>query len=194
MITVQIYTTFFKQFPYFSGIFHNFTEVFQIAGERHHGKKEYMERTLVILKPGTLQRGLVGEVISRFEKRGLKLVAMKMKQLDSGILDEHYSHLKERPFFPWLKAGMMAAPVILCCWEGFEAVKTVREMAGATNSRKAAPGTIRGDYGMSSQENIVHTSDSPENARIELDRFFSPEDYCEYPSPLRQYLYAPDEK
>ena len=110
-----------------------------------------MERTLVILKPGTLQRGLVGEVISRFEKRGLKLVAMKMKQLDSGILDEHYSHLKERPFFPWLKAGMMAAPVILCCWEGFEAVKTVREMAGATNSRNAAPGTIRGDYGMSSR-------------------------------------------
>ena len=153
-----------------------------------------MERTLVILKPGTLQRGLVGEVISRFEKRGLKLVAMKMKQLTPEILDEHYAHLKDRPFFPWLKAGMMAAPVILCCWEGFEAVKTVREMAGANNARKAAQGTIRGDYGMSSQENIVHTSDSPENARIELDRFFSPEDYCEYPSPLQQYLYAPDEK
>ena len=112
-----------------------------------------MERTLVILKPGTLQRGLVGEVISRFEN-----------------------------------------PVILCCWEGFEAVKVVREMAGATNARKAAPGTIRGDYALSAQENIVHTSDSPENARIELDRFFSPEDYCEYPSPLNQYLYAPDEK
>ena len=91
-------------------------------------------------------------------------------------------------------AGMMAAPVILCCWEGFEAVRTVREMAGATNSRKALPGTIRGDFGMSSQENIVHTSDSPENAVVELNRFFSPEDYCEYPSPLGQYLYAPDEK
>ena len=103
------------------------------------------------------------------------------------------SENKDRPFFPWLKAGMMAAPVILCCWEGFDAVRTVREMAGATNARKAASGTIRGDYGMSSQENIVHTSDSVENARIELDRFFSPEDYCEYPSPLQQYLYAPDE-
>ena len=148
-----------------------------------------MERTLVIIKPGALQRGLAGEVISRFEKRGLKLVAMKMQQLSSEILDVHYAHLKDRPFFPWLKAGMMAAPVILCCW----AVKTVREMAGATNARKAAPGTIRGDYGMSSQENIVHTSDSIENAQIELDRFFSPEDYCEYPSPLQQYLYAPDE-
>ena len=152
-----------------------------------------MERTLVIIKPGALQRGLAGEVISRFEKRGLKLVAMKMRQLTPEILDVHYAHLKDRPFFPWLKAGMMAAPVILCCWEGFEAVRTVREMAGSTNARKAAPGTIRGDYGMSSQENIVHTSDSVENARIELDRFFSPEDYCEYPSPLQQYLYAPDE-
>ncbi len=147
-----------------------------------------MERTLVIIKPGTLQRGLAGEIISRFEKRGLKLVAMKMKQLDQKILDVHYAHLKEKPFFPWLCDGMMAAPVILCCWEGFEAVK------GATNARKAVPGTIRGDYSMSAQENIVHTSDSLENAAIELDRFFTPEDYCDYPSPLNSYLYAPDEK
>lgn len=153
-----------------------------------------MERTLVILKPGTLQRGLVGEVISRFEKRGLKLVAMKMKQLTPDILEKHYAHLLDRPFYPWLRDAMMAAPVILCCWEGFEAVSVVREMAGSTNARKAAPGTIRGDYALSAQENIVHTSDSLENAAIELARFFSPEDYCEYPSPINQYLYAPDEK
>ena len=112
------------------------------------------------MKPGALQRGLVGEVISRFEKRGLKLVAMKMKQLDQSVLDEHYAHLKDKPFFPWLCSGMMAAPVILCCWEGFEAVKVVRAMAGSTNARNAAPGTIRGDYALSAQENIVHTSDS----------------------------------
>lgn len=148
---------------------------------------------MVILKPGTVQRGLIGEVISRFEKRGLKLVAMKMKQLTPEILDVHYAHLADKPFFNWLKDAMMAAPVILCCWEGFEAVKVVREMAGATNGRKAVPGTIRGDYSVSSQENIVHTSDSVENAKIELGRFFSPEDYCEYPSPLDKYLYAPDE-
>ena len=141
-----------------------------------------MERTLVILKPGALQRGLVGEIISRFEKRGLKLVAMKMRQLD------------HKPFFPWLCSGMTAAPVVLCCWEGFEAVKVVRAMAGTTNARNAAPGTIRGDYALSSQENVVHTSDSVENAKEELDRFFSPEDYCDYPSPLNQFLYAPDEK
>lgn len=153
-----------------------------------------MERTLLIIKPGAVQRSLAGEILSRFEKRGLKIVAMKMKQLDSEILEKHYAHLLDRPFFPWLKAGMMAAPVILVCLEGFEAVKVVREMAGATNARKAAPGTIRGDYALSSQENVVHTSDSVENAAIELARFFDESDYCDYPSPLNQYLYAPDEK
>jgi nucleoside-diphosphate kinase len=152
-----------------------------------------MERTLLIIKPCTVQRGLIGEVISRIEKRGLRFVAMKMKQLDEEILKVHYAHLLEKPFFPWLKDGMMAAPVILCCVEGCEAVKVVREMAGATNGRKAIPGTIRGDYCLSAQENVVHTSDSVENAKIELDRFFDESDYCEYPMPLAQYLYAPDE-
>ena len=116
-----------------------------------------MERTLVILKPGCLQRGLVGEVISRFEKRGLKLVAMKMVQLDEEILKVHYAHLLDRPFFPWLRDGMMAAPVILCCWEGYSAVQVVRDMAGATKASKAVPGTIRGDYSLSAQENVVQT-------------------------------------
>lgn len=153
-----------------------------------------MERTLVILKPGCLQRGLVGEVISRFEKRGLKLVAMKMAHLSDEVLDEHYSHLKERPFFPWIKDSMKAAPVILCCWEGYSAVQVVRDMAGATRASKAVPGTIRGDYSMSAQENIVHTSDSLENAQIELDRFFTESDYFDYASPLDSYKYAPDEK
>ena len=101
-----------------------------------------MERTLVILKPCCLQRGLIGEVISRFEKRGLKLVAMKMVQLDEEILKVHYAHLLDKPFFPWLRDGMMAAPVILCCWEGFSAVQVVRDMAGATKGSKAIPGTI----------------------------------------------------
>lgn len=151
------------------------------------------ERTLLIIKPGAVQRGLVGEVISRFEKRGLKIVAMKMARLDEGILNEHYAHLRDKPFFPWLKNGMMAAPVVLCCLEGCEAVKVVREMAGATNARKAAPGTIRGDYSMSAQENVVHTSDSVENAAIELKRFFNEEDYCDYASVLDPFKYAPDE-
>ena len=134
-----------------------------------------MERTLVILKPCTIQRGLIGEVISRFEKRGLKLVAMKMV---------------EKPFYPIIEKSMMAAPVVLCCWEGIDAVSVVREMAGATNGRKALPGTVRGDLCVSHQENIIHASDSLETAKAELECFFSPEDYCDYPSPLFDYLYA----
>lgn len=153
-----------------------------------------MERTLVIVKPGAVQRGLIGEVISRFEKKGLKLVAMKMYRMTKEKCAEHYAHLLERPFYPKVEASMMAAPVILCCWEGKDAVEVVRSMTGATNSRKAVPGTIRGDFGMSGQENIIHTSDSPENAVIELNRFFSPEDYFPYDSPLIDFLYAIDER
>ena len=152
-----------------------------------------MERTLVILKPCTIQRGLIGQVISRFEKRGLKLVAMKLVQLDADILREHYAHMVRKPFYPIIEKSMMAAPVVLCCWEGIDAVSVVREMAGATNGRKAAPGTLRGDFCMSHQENIVHASDSIETARVELERFFKAEDYCDYPTPLMDYLYAQDE-
>lgn len=153
-----------------------------------------MERTLVIIKPSAVQRGLIGEVISRFEKKGLKLVAMKMYRMTKEKCAEHYAHLLERPFYPEVEASMMRGPVILCCWEGFEAVEVVRSMTGVTNSRKAAPGTIRGDFGMSGQENIIHTSDSPENAVVELDRFFVPEDYCPSDTPLIDFLYAGHER
>ena len=119
---------------------------------------------------------------------------MKMVQLDEEILKVHYGHLLDKPFFPWLRDGMMAAPVILCCWEGYNAVQAVREMAGATRASKAVPGTIRGDYSLSAQENIVHTSDSLENAEIELKRFFVDSDYCDYKSPLDPFKYAPDER
>lgn len=152
-----------------------------------------MEKTLVLLKPCTLQRGLVGEVINRFEKRGLRLAGMKMMQLTDEILNEHYAHLREKPFFQILKDSMMSTPVIACCLEGIDAVSTVRAMAGATNGRKADPGTIRGDYCMSNQQNIVHTSDSLENAAIELARFFKPEELFDYTPSNLHYLYALDE-
>jgi len=152
-----------------------------------------MERTLVILKPCTVQRGLIGEVITRFERRGLKLTAMKMKQLTPEILRNHYAHMVNKPFYPIIERSMMAAPVILCCWEGIDAVSVVREMAGATNGRKALPGTVRGDLCVSHQENIIHASDSKETAETELERFFDPEDYCSYGSPLSDYIYAEDE-
>lgn len=151
-----------------------------------------MERTLVLLKPCTVQRGLIGEVINRFERKGLRIMGLKMMQLTEEILNEHYAHLAERPFFPWVKASMKSAPVIAMCIEGTEAVQVVRNITGATNGRKAAPGTIRGDYAMSGQENIVHASDSPENAAIELKRFFKDEEIFDYPNPLRDYFYSPD--
>jgi nucleoside-diphosphate kinase len=152
-----------------------------------------MEKTLVILKPCTVRRGLVGEITHRFEKKGLQLCGMKMIQLDDTILSEHYAHLAEFPFFQRVKDAMMVSPVIVCCWKGLDAVRVVREMAGKTNGRNAAPGTIRGDYSMSVQENIVHASDTIENAAIELARFFRDEEIYEYKSIGWDVFYANDE-
>ena len=152
-----------------------------------------MEKTLVLLKPSAVQRGLIGEVLKRFEQRGLRLVGMKMMQLTDELLDEHYAHLSGKPFFKLLKDSMMVTPIIACCFEGKEAVSVVRAMAGATNGRQALPGTIRGDYCVSNQQNIVHTSDSLENATVELARFFKPEEIFEYHSSALDMLYAADE-
>lgn len=152
-----------------------------------------MEKTLVILKPCTLQRGLVGEITNRFERKGLRLAGMKMVQLTDEILNEHYAHLSAKPFFQRVKDSMMACPVIVCCFEGVDAIETVRTLTGPTNGRKAAPGTIRGDYSMSFQENIVHASDSLETADVELKRFFKPEEIFEYNQATFDFLYANDE-
>ena len=102
-----------------------------------------MEKTLVILKPCTLQRGLVGEIINRFERKGLRLAGMKMVQLTDEVLSEHYAHLSSKPFFQRVKDAMMVCPVIVCCFEGVDAVQVVRTLTGPTNGRLAAPGTIR---------------------------------------------------
>ncbi|MCD8267004.1 MAG: nucleoside-diphosphate kinase [Parabacteroides sp.] len=152
-----------------------------------------MEKTLVILKPCTVQRGLIGEIISRFEKKGLILAGMKMTWLTDEILSEHYAHLKDRPFFQRVKDAMDVCPVIVCCWKGVDAVQVVRNLAGATNGRNAAPGTIRGDYSMSIQENIVHASDSQETAVIELKRFFKEDELFDYETKNLLSLYANDE-
>lgn len=151
-----------------------------------------MERTLILLKPCTVQRRLIGEIVNRIERKGLRIVGMKMMQLDDALLNEHYAHLADRPFFNFVKTSMKAAPVVAMCVEGCEAVQVVRTITGATNGRKAAPGTIRGDYSMSGQENIVHASDSPENAAIEIRRFFKPDELFEYPDPLTSFFYSPD--
>lgn len=152
-----------------------------------------MEKTLVILKPCTIQRGLIGEIVSRFEKKGLRLAGMKMTWLTDEILSEHYAHLKERSFFQRIKDAMSGCPVIVCCWVGVDAIQVVRLLAGATNGRNAQPGTIRGDYSMSVQENIVHASDSPETAAVELKRFFDDSEIYNYELSNLLSLYANDE-
>lgn len=146
-----------------------------------------MQTTLVIIKPSGIQRGISGEVISRFEKKGLIIAGIKMMELSEPLLREHYAHLVNRPFFPSLLRSMMATPVIVMAIKGVDAVEVVRGMTGATNARKALPGTIRGDYAMSGQENIVHASDSPENASIEIARFFKAGEVFDY-TPLSSPL------
>lgn len=152
-----------------------------------------MEKTLVLLKPSALQRSLIGEVIKRFERKGLQLIGIKMMQLDDAILNEHYAHLADKPFFQRVKDGMMTTPIIASCWRGLDAVRVVREMTGATNGRDAQPGTIRGDFSVSIQENIIHTSDSIENAAEELARFFEESEIFDFKNNQLPYIYTSDE-
>lgn len=152
-----------------------------------------MERTLVLLKPGIVQRSLMGEIISRFERRGLRIVGLKMMQLTDELLEQHYAHLVDKPFFPALKASMQASPVVALCLEGVEAIRVVRAMAGTTNGRNAAPGTIRGDYCLSNQQNVVHASDGPHTAFEEIKRFFKPEELFDLGILNFDRFYGPDE-
>lgn len=153
-----------------------------------------MEQTLVILKPSAVNRCLVGEIINRIEKKGLIISGMKMIQLDEKILREHYSHLVEKPFFPSIVESMTATPVIVMVLSGCEVVEVFRQMTGVTNGRKALPGTLRGDFCMSGQANIVHASDSVENAKIEISRFFKPEEVFDYVPLNIDFLYGDNEK
>ena len=152
-----------------------------------------LEKTLVLLKPCTLQRALVGEITNIFERKGLRICGMKMMQLTDELLSEHYAHLSSKPFFQRVKDSMMTAPVVAMCLAGVDAIAAVRALAGPTNGRNAAPGTIRGDFGMSGQENIVHASDSPENAEIEVRRFFAPGEVFDYSPITLAATYAADE-
>lgn len=152
-----------------------------------------LEKTLVLLKPCTVQRALIGEIISIFEKKGLRIAAMKMMQLDDDILSEHYAHLADKPFFQRVKDSMMVAPVVAMVLEGVDAINVVRIMTGATNGRNAFPSTIRGRYSMSFQENIVHASDGPRTASVEIKRFFKDEEILDWKQMNFSVLYANDE-
>ncbi len=131
-----------------------------------------LERTCVILKPDCLKRGLVGEVISRIEKKGCKITEAKTLRLNEDILREHYAHVAHLPVFPSLLSYMTSGPVLAMIVEGENAVKGIRILMGATKFEDGAAGTIRGDYAFSTTENLIHGSDSPENAEIEIKRFF----------------------
>ncbi len=152
-----------------------------------------MQVTVVLLKPSAVQRGILGEVIARLEKKGIQIVGMKMLRMTDEMVLEHYAHLAHKPFFGRIKESMKASPVVAMALKGVDVVNVVRQLAGTTNGREAQPGTIRGDYSISVQENIVHASDSPETADRELARFFSESEIFNYPHFLLPYTYANDE-
>lgn len=152
-----------------------------------------MERTLILLKPDCVQRRLMGAVISRFEEKGLNIIAMKMLQVTPDLAKQHYAEHVSKPFYPGLEQFITAAPVVALIIEGLEAIRVVREMLGATSGLKAAAGTIRGDYSSSRQMNLVHASDGPEAAAREMKLYFRDEEICGYAPVLTPWLKAPDE-
>lgn len=153
-----------------------------------------MERTLIIIKPDALQRNLLGQIIHRFERKGLKIIGLKMEHISDLKIEEHYAHHVDKPFFANLKNFMQAAPVVLMALEGLEAVEAVRFITGETKGRAADAGTIRGDFAMSVQANIVHASDSVENAEIELKRFFVEDELFDYKKMDFEWVYSNDER
>ena len=152
-----------------------------------------MERTVVLVKPDGVQRGLIGEIIHRFERKGLHLVGLKMMNLSDETLESWYEHHKDKPFFPALKSYMQSYPITAMVWEGMDAAVTVRTMIGITKARDAAPGTIRGDFGMSQQLNLIHASESKEAAEKEISLIFSEEELFPWHKLDLQTIYSQEE-
>lgn len=153
-----------------------------------------MERTCVLVKPDALQRNLLGEILRRFESKGLKIIGLKMVQLSDLKLDEHYAHHRDRPFFAGLKRFMQSAPVVAMVLEGVDAIEAVRIIVGPTKGRAAPAGTIRGDLAMSMQANLVHASDAKEAAEQEIWRFFNADELFAYEKVDSTWVYAEDER
>lgn len=152
-----------------------------------------MERSVILVKPDGLQRGLVGEIIHRFERKGLKLVAIKMVSLSGSLLEQWYSHHKDKPFFKNLKTYMQSSPVVAMLWEGVEAVLAVRKLTGVTLAREAEAGSIRGDFAMSQQYNLIHASESVGVAKKEEKLVFKPEEIFDYDKTVNPHLYTDEE-
>jgi nucleoside-diphosphate kinase len=149
-----------------------------------------MERTLVLLKPDCVQRRLAGRVISRFEEKGLNIVALKLMRVTPELAKRHYAEHVQKGWYPELESFITASPIVAMVVEGPDAIRVVREMVGVTNGLKANPGTIRGDYSTSQQMNLVHASDSTESAVREVGIFFAAEEICEYEPTLRRWTHA----
>lgn len=139
-----------------------------------------MERTLILLKPDAVTKKFCGKVIARFEEAGLTIAGCKMMNLDAVVLREHYAHIADKPFYPEVEKFMQSAPVIALVLEGENSIALIRDMLGVTDSRKAAPGTIRADLGVDMMVNVAHASDSPESAEKEVKRFFKKEELYAY--------------
>lgn len=152
-----------------------------------------MERTFILLKPDCVQRRLMGQVISRFEQKGLNIVAMKMLRITPDLAKQHYAEHVQKGWYPTLEAFVTGGPVVAAVIEGLEAIKVVRDMLGATNGLNAAPGTIRGDFSSSRQMNLVHGSDGPEAAKREISLYFSDKELCEYTPTITPWMRASDE-
>ncbi len=152
-----------------------------------------LQRSLVLLKPDCVERRLMGQVIARFEAKGLNIVAMKMLRVGPELARKHYAEHVTKPFFPSLEAFITSAPIVAIAVEGLDVIRLIRDMLGATNGLNATPGTIRGDFSSSRQMNLVHASDSPESAQRELELYFSPSEFCDHRPLLTPAFRSDDE-
>jgi len=153
-----------------------------------------MQQSVVLVKPDGLERGLLGEIVSRFERKGLKLVGIKMMKLTDEILDDWYSHHKDKDFFDDLKGFMKSTPIVGMLWEGKEAIAVVRKLVGTTHGREAEAGSVRGDFSISQQLNLIHASDSAETAKKEKGLIFKKEDIVEWEQKTIELLYSREER
>ena len=153
-----------------------------------------VERSLILFKPDTVQRKLCGELLSRIERKGLKLVGLKLLQVTPELSKQHYAEHVTKKFYPFLESFITSGPVVAVAVEGLEAVKVMRAMMGSTNGRDSAPGTIRGDFGSSRQMNLIHGSDSPEAAQRELAIYFQPGELLNWAPVLEDQMTASDER
>ncbi len=148
-----------------------------------------MEKTLIILKPDALQRGLAGRIITRFEDKGFRIVALKAMRISRELAEEHYAVHKDKPFYPRLIQYITSSPVVVIVAQGVGAIAVARKMLGATFGSEAAPGTIRGDFSLSNSFNLIHGSDSTEAADFEIGLYFKPQELLDYPREIENWIY-----